>query len=492
MVLSSEAGGSSQYEPSLNQEIDGERLRNLEKTKSQRRMSWNLKLTKRAPKHSEPDGVDELACSTFQQSSSSSWKIFTRRSSSLSSIACDLSGHLLGTLSTVAQFAPTPYLGSLATITLSICNAIQSAKDNKDSLKLLATAVLNLTSTVIHTYDRLHQIPATECLSDSTPKSVSFSTDPLLNEHVVELLGTLGAIKDFVERQNSRNLLRRVVSSTSDLNIIQDYKDHLRRALEAFTLQSNLVLRETILKVSSQQEDIIDSQESVRSTLESFRQDFLRSRAPGQEIASPPILSEASEMVSSPISMNDSSENSNMVDTVVGLGGNARPHVYPSMNCSPPDSHVSHSDDRWVASSPFVQPPSTPTPQLSPPPPPLASNNPFGNVFNGPVQGNITVNNYSGDHSVISNVDNSRQENFGNVFMKSGFPSTKEMFNGSGYSRTENWGYDHQSGGDDRPYEVYHRPQPVFRGRQRREQTRDTPWNVIVTYPKPLLPAIVC
>lgn len=48
-----------------------------------------------------------------------------QRRSSVASSAWDVSDHLLTTLANAAQYAPTPYLGALASVSLSIFNAIQ-------------------------------------------------------------------------------------------------------------------------------------------------------------------------------------------------------------------------------------------------------------------------------------------------------------------------------------------------------------------------------
>ncbi|KAJ3766629.1 hypothetical protein FB446DRAFT_793922 [Lentinula raphanica] len=50
----------------------------------------------------------------------------------------DLSEQVLTTLTTAAQFAPVPYLGSLSAVALSIFRAVQGAKDNQEGLGELA------------------------------------------------------------------------------------------------------------------------------------------------------------------------------------------------------------------------------------------------------------------------------------------------------------------------------------------------------------------
>ncbi|KAJ3930902.1 MAG: hypothetical protein NXY57DRAFT_268103 [Lentinula lateritia] len=458
-AISSEiAENSEEAPPQVEKEIDEEQAKNVEKKSEsgRKRMSWRP-----TTRLLDPDHASKKAFSPSK-------KIIQRRtSSSLSSVVLDASGLALGALATAAQYAPTPYLGTLASISLSILNAIQGAKDNKDSLKQLASTITSLSNTVVNTYHRLHPPLQTEN-SVSDAESKLFSSDPMLNQQVEDLLRE---IEDIVQRQVSRTLIRRVISSRSDSNIIQDYKDHLNQALEAFTLQSNIVLRETLLRVESKQKELLNSQEGVRATLESFHQDFLKSSAseggptqrddeqvpkavPSRLFLSEPIVFE----VSSPISM------SSPIDE------------------TPVDSNVPLVDR--PASSSFLphSPTQTPQPQTSPFSPSTPNNNPFENVFSGSVQGNVTVNNFSGDHSVISNVDNSRRENFGNVyhtgsfFMKNDSGLREEMFGGSSYGRGADHWENYHRGADAGSSEVYSHSNhgdvghPVRRGRERMQR----------------------
>ncbi|KAJ3916855.1 hypothetical protein F5877DRAFT_68693 [Lentinula edodes] len=227
-AISSEiAEKSEEAPPQVEKEIDEEQAKNAEKKKSEsgrKRMPWRP-----TTRLLDPDHASKKAFSPSKK--------IIQTSSSLSSVVLDASGLALGALATAAQYAPTPYLGTLASISLSIVNAIQGAKDNKDSLKQLASTITK------------------NSVSDAESKL--FSSDPMLNQQVEDLLSTLREIEDIVQRQVSRTLIRRVISSRSDSNIIQDYKDHLNQALESFTLQSNIVLRETLLRVQSKQEELV-------------------------------------------------------------------------------------------------------------------------------------------------------------------------------------------------------------------------------------------
>ncbi|KAJ3745140.1 hypothetical protein DFH05DRAFT_1419659 [Lentinula detonsa] len=297
----------------FNEEAD-----NIETTRPRNKKSWPLDLTKRLRKNSK--GVVN-ATPNSQESSSlddSTGIIQRRTTSSVSSAALLFSGHALTIFATAAQFTPVPYLATLASITSSICNTIQSAQDNKDSLKQLASTVVSLSSTVADTYHRLHPNPATE-----GQESESFSKDPTLNQHVEKFIDMLKEIEHFVKSHISRKFFQRVVSSRSDLNVIQDYRDHLKKALDEFMLQSNITLRETVFKMASQQENIINSQETVYSELVSL-QHLIRSNATGQGqtpqsptngeapsadtvLSLPTILPETTEMVGSPVDINNES-----------------------------------------------------------------------------------------------------------------------------------------------------------------------------------------
>lgn len=116
-AISSEiAENSEEAPPQVEKEIDEEQAKNVEKKSEsgRKRMSWRP-----TTRLLDPDHASKKAFSPSK-------KIIQRRtSSSLSSVVLDASGLALGALATAAQYAPTPYLGTLASISLSILNAIQ-------------------------------------------------------------------------------------------------------------------------------------------------------------------------------------------------------------------------------------------------------------------------------------------------------------------------------------------------------------------------------
>ncbi|KAJ3765478.1 hypothetical protein FB446DRAFT_460559 [Lentinula raphanica] len=185
------------------------------------------------------------------------------------STAYIVTDHAVIALVAAAQFSPVPYLGMLASITSTIWRTVQNAKDNADSLNQLASSVFCLATTVTDTYKRLHSDPSQNVDQDST---IGKSTkDSFLDQYVESLISTLKEIEGFVESLMSRNIFQRILSSKSDLVHIQDYKDHLQKALDRFTLQSNITLQSRMFKLLEQQDDMIKTQKNVDSTLRSLQ-----------------------------------------------------------------------------------------------------------------------------------------------------------------------------------------------------------------------------
>ncbi|KAJ3839605.1 hypothetical protein EV361DRAFT_594282 [Lentinula raphanica] len=171
------------------------------------------------------------------------------------STAYIVTDHAVKALVAVAQFAPVPYLGALASITSTIWHTVQNARNNVDSLNQLASTAICLATTVTDTYNRLHPNPSQTIDQDSTINECP--KDSLLDQYVESLISIMKEIKDFVDSFISRNIFRRILSSKSDLNHIQDYEDHLQKALDRFTLQSNITLQSRVFKISTQQDDMV-------------------------------------------------------------------------------------------------------------------------------------------------------------------------------------------------------------------------------------------
>ncbi|KAJ3756225.1 hypothetical protein EV360DRAFT_85167 [Lentinula raphanica] len=322
------------------------------------------------------------------------------------STAYIVTDHAVIALVAAAQFSPVPYLGMLASITSTIWRTVQNAKDNADSLNQLASSVFCLATTVTDTYNHLHSDPSQDVDQDST---IGKSTnDPFLDRCVESLISTLKEIEGFVKSLMSRNIFRRILSSKSDVVHIRDYRDHLQKALDRFTLQSNITLQSRMFKLSEQQDDMIKTQKNVDSTLRSL-QNSLQSNNIGtgrssssQTNGEVPECIESIPAVTSPVNL-------------CGPDDQTHDMVNPPINpteCSP----LSESPTTWVEGRPL------PSIQTSPPVstdyPQAPTSNPFENLNNSsrPSQGNITVNYISGDHHVISHADQSHRENFGNYY----------------------------------------------------------------------------
>ncbi|KAJ3927464.1 MAG: hypothetical protein NXY57DRAFT_1106346 [Lentinula lateritia] len=156
-----------------------------------------------------------------------------RRSSSLASVAWDISEHVLQTLTSAAQYAPTPYLGTLSVVALNIFQAVQGAKENQEVLAQLASMACNLASSITTTYEELHShssSPNADACSTVAPEL--FSSDITLQKQVGELIQILNDIKEWIENLKSRGKLRKVIASRSDLNAIQEFRDRLNEATE--------------------------------------------------------------------------------------------------------------------------------------------------------------------------------------------------------------------------------------------------------------------
>ncbi|KAF5350725.1 hypothetical protein D9757_012582 [Collybiopsis confluens] len=302
-------------------------------------------------------------------------------------IIVDLSDQVLRTVVGVAQFTPTPYLGTLAVVALSIFSAIQGARDNQDSLKQLAHIAITCVDTVNNTYKELQQQMSTASSSTAEPGTESFSSDPMLNRHVAELLRILQKIDDWVKSLTSRNILRRVVASRSDLNFIQDYKDQIKQALDKFQLQSMITLRYSVSRMAAQQQAM--EQEAVLS-LSALNRIEHRHKSTQETL----------------LTIHEEMKNQNL-----------RRSTTPQVHFTDRPFSSEPSSDSSPPLSPSVNGPSSRSPTSMNPFWGQNSKNPFYQATRNAtaISGNITVHNISGDHNVNTKTDNSRRENFGNV-----------------------------------------------------------------------------
>ncbi|KAJ3710570.1 hypothetical protein C8R42DRAFT_648691 [Lentinula raphanica] len=294
----------------------------------------------------------------------------SRTCSTFSSACWDITEQVLRTVVAGAQYAPTPYLGSLSVVALSIFDAVQGAKENQSVLGQLVQTIYELVCTVSDTYKELHSIN-----SDSGPpqKLSSFSLDPTLNNQIQELIETLERINEWIKGVRSRAPIRRFISSRSDLLVIQDFRDQLNKAKDKFQLQSLITLRNSVANIASQQhqmeKDAADRHKSVREKLTTIHEDLQKGSVFG-----------------GPITQS------------------------PKSTLLPPVSEYPESE------SPLR----------------VKSNNPFATLVSKPgsIQGNVSIQNINGNYTVNSNMDKSIRENFGNVFYGQNMPFIGKMGKG--------------------------------------------------------------
>ncbi|KAJ3785417.1 hypothetical protein GGU10DRAFT_354878 [Lentinula aff. detonsa] len=363
----------------------------------------------------------------------------------------DLTSHILQTLTTTAQYAPTPYLGPLCVVALSIFEAVQGAKENQEALTQLAGMVGGLVFAVRDTYlelelggegelgmgngargsmGRANSLDSSTPLNKSSPtpsppsrslslpdlqarqarkhQQSSSDSDPnhqVLNTHVKQLLETLQTIHTWIHTHKSRKYYQKLISSKSDLLIIQDFRDQLGVALGRFEIQSLIAIRGAVEGMRRRQEGM------ERDA--AMRYDLVREKLCRIE------------------------------EDVRGNTPKSAPNLFPvptlSMNPNNPFSFLlSHSPTSTPSTSPFT--PST-----------------------------ISIYNISGNHSIVTNTDNSKRENYGNVYNygkgRSGFHRNGRKNNRGipriekGYSNFENgigrdWGgYDSYGYGYEYGYE---------------------------------------
>ncbi|KAJ3846392.1 hypothetical protein EV368DRAFT_89094 [Lentinula lateritia] len=326
-----------------------------------------------------------------------------RRSSSLASVAWDISEHVLQTLTSAAQYAPTPYLGTLSVVALNIFQAVQGAKENQEVLAQLASMACNLASSITTTYEELHShssSPNANACSTVAPEL--FSSDITLQKQVGELIQILKDIEEWIENLKSRGKLRKVIASRSDLNAIQEFRDRLNEATEKFQIQSLITLRSAVAQL---QQEATRRHEAVRQKLVTIQEHL-------EENARKPVY------VDSPISSEPSSSFSS--------------------------DRLSRADTTELVGNP---------------------NNPFSPLLSRSttVHGNISVTNISGNSSVNSYTDNSIRENFGNVFngnkMVFGSGMGRQRETGAQRGNAGNGGYNETDGYQCSYNELTHMPQ---------------------------------
>ncbi|ESK93265.1 hypothetical protein Moror_14569 [Moniliophthora roreri MCA 2997] len=175
-----------------------------------------------------------------------------------SSAASDVSITVLSTLKDASMSGPIPSIGIACALALEILKAAQAAKDNKDAFKRLAK---DSCSMVLQIKMVCEDLSAADDMGDSIIERRERLSLMLL-KHLEGLEETLTEIRDFAKRRASRGFWKRYCSNKSDLGRIQEYRERVRQALDVFGIQSHIIVRETMVRMASQQQSL---QEELRS-----------------------------------------------------------------------------------------------------------------------------------------------------------------------------------------------------------------------------------
>ncbi|KAJ3756129.1 hypothetical protein EV361DRAFT_951385 [Lentinula raphanica] len=328
------------------------------------------------------------------------------KTSSFSSLCWDLSEKVLCALNSAAQYAPTPYLGSLSVVALSIFNSVQGAKENQIVLGQLVQTISEFLYAISDAYKELH--PAGPTDFSGTGKSqpqASFSSDPTLNAQVEELFKTLTNINEWITGVRSRTSIRRIIASRSDLAVIQDFRDQLNAAKDKFQMQSFIALRKSVSEIALQQDKMISQQhkmdqdaasrhKTVRDQLMNMHNDFQNTILGG------PITDSPTSTLLAPVSRRS---NTSPSSTVIRPRPNTA--AAPSRSNTVTNLYPGPESGTFDPFNPF---------DLSK----TENPNPFSALAAQPnvLRGNVSVQNVSGNYTVNKNIDQSTRQNFRNVY----------------------------------------------------------------------------
>ncbi|KAJ3969857.1 hypothetical protein EV361DRAFT_323067 [Lentinula raphanica] len=228
-------------------------------------------------------------------------------------------GLTLETLQSVAAFAPVPYLNEAASLAIGIWQAIQTTNDAKDSLRSLASDAISLVYAVMTTCDEVLkrqkdtqkeavedkneaelEAKGAEDKADDSPKRLlefgNFETEGLdfkLRRNLEELCSTLQDIKTFALHVASRNVFLRFLTARSDSGKVVEFQNKMKMALDLFTLQSHISLRQVTGRIETQQAQLLTALQSPTISPISFT-------APTADAANVTSLTSASEALNSP------------------------------------------------------------------------------------------------------------------------------------------------------------------------------------------------
>ncbi|KAF8348425.1 hypothetical protein F5887DRAFT_859091, partial [Amanita rubescens] len=150
----------------------------------------------------------------------------------------DVSSIMFTTLRDVSKITPIPLLWAAAAMAVDIVDAVQKARRNKRGFKKLAEDSCELVYVVILAH------------KDDAP-------DDLI-KNLQQLVDTLTSIKRFAERGALRNYFQAFFHSGVDADKIREYREKLQQSMRVFGLQSDIILRETVAKLASRQNEMMN------------------------------------------------------------------------------------------------------------------------------------------------------------------------------------------------------------------------------------------
>ncbi|KAF8327667.1 hypothetical protein F5887DRAFT_1190034 [Amanita rubescens] len=150
----------------------------------------------------------------------------------------DVSSIMITTLRDVSKITPIPLLWAAAGIVVDIIDAVQKARRNKRGFKKLAEDSCELVYVVILAHN------------DDAPDD--------LTKNLQQLVDTLTSIKRFAERGALRNYFQAFFHSGVDADKIREYREKLQQSMRVFGLQSDIILRETVAKLASRQNEMMN------------------------------------------------------------------------------------------------------------------------------------------------------------------------------------------------------------------------------------------
>ncbi|KAJ4470149.1 hypothetical protein J3R30DRAFT_3539157 [Lentinula aciculospora] len=173
-----------------------------------------------------------------------------------------------------ASLAPIPYISLAAELAIDIWDSVQAAQDNKSSLHTLGSDAISLVYAVIATCDEVLNRHRQKRSNSDTPKlededvvkkdekelSAEVNNEelsPELRRNLERLCCTLTEIDSFAKHVASRNAFLRFLTARADTGKVEDFQSKMKMALDLFTLQSNITLRQVTSRIEIQQAQLL-------------------------------------------------------------------------------------------------------------------------------------------------------------------------------------------------------------------------------------------